>query len=155
MQAIDRLATVVSSTLPAHRRLIPDRSPLHALPMNHASTSALGIALLLQSCAIMPPCYPVARDISGRVLDARTGSPIPTAMVTVRETGDPFHSSADGTFSTGFLRRFWSPPPEAFVTLRASARHYQSAEQRLPLSSDQAENSTQTHRGIVFHLEPK
>jgi len=127
----------------------------HAYPVSHARTSALVIALLFQGCVIMPPCYPVAQDISGRVLDSRTGSPISAATITVHETGDSFHSSAAGTFSTGHLRRFWSPPPHGFLTLHVSARGYRSAEQPISLSSGPSKNATLPHRTIVFRLEPK
>jgi hypothetical protein len=103
----------------------------------------------------MPPIYPVARNISGRVLDANTGRPIPTATITIRETGDSFQSSAAGIFTTGHLRRFWSPLPHPFLTLSASARGYDSAELQIPLSRDHATNSKQTRENIVFRLEPK
>ena len=123
--------------------------------VNHAPATILAIELLLPGCAIMPPIYPVARDISGRVLDANTGRPIPTATIAIRETGDSFQSSAAGIFTTGYPRRFWSPPPHPFLTLSASARGYDSAELQIPLSRDHATNSKQTRENIVFRLEPK
>jgi len=123
-----------------------------ARPVNHATAIVLASAFLLQGCAIMPPCHPVARDISGRVLDAHTRQPIAAARVIVRETGDSFHTSATGTFSTGCLRRFWSPPPHSFLTLRASYRGYHTAELRVPISSEPVSDSARSHRNVVFLL---
>jgi len=75
--------------------------------VNLASAIALAVALLLQGCAIMPPCYGLARDVSGQVLDARTGRPIAGATIVVREADvSSFRTSTSGMFSTGHRRRF-------------------------------------------------
>ncbi len=109
---------------------------------------------LLSSCA--PPMYFLTKGISGRVLDARHGTPIEAARIHVPEADGPrFTTTESGEFSTGHLRRFFSQCPHDYLTIRVSAPGYRITEKRVCLDTEEPDPDRLEIKGVLIRLEPK
>jgi hypothetical protein len=99
--------------------------------------------------------YPLAQGISGRVMDASDGTPIEAASVDVREADSTqFITTDSGEFSTGHLRRFFSPPRHEYLTLRISAHGYKRSDVKVAFDGD-LDTDRREVTGLVIPLQPK